>query len=374
MRGEGEVIATKRHKGHKKKMAAQTAAGHTPPPSARAFASGEERGRDGALVSVGRRSSGDHVAGATGSGWSRLEARPTGRKYNRVAVLFGGPSAEREVSLRSGRAVAKGLAAAGYRCVPVDLPGHELSLPAGSEAVFIALHGEYGEDGQVQAGFDRQGMPYTGSGSQSSYRCMDKRESKRVFRAEGIPTPDYEVLAEGEARSLSLPLVVKPVAQGSSIGVHRVCTDAEWAPAMADALTHGAQVLVEAFIPGRELTVGIVDGDVLPVVEIIAPDAWYDYRAKYTKGQTRYVVPADLDAATTDTCRELAWRAFRALGCRGFGRVDFRLSPAGAPYVLEINTIPGFTETSLLPKAAASAGIGFADLCDRIMNTAAFGP
>jgi len=295
------------------------------------------------------------------------------RRYNQVAVLFGGSSAEREVSLDSGRAVVSGLQEAGYHCAAIDIADREFSLPTGSEAVFIAMHGEFGEDGQVQAELDRQRMPYTGSGSDCSRRCMDKPQSKRIFLDEGIPTPVFEVLGPGESCSLPLPVVVKPAAQGSSIGVHRVRTEAEWAPAAADARLYGEDILVEAFITGRELTVGIVDGEVLPVVEIVAPDAWYDYRAKYTRGETRYVVPADLDASAADICRRLAWVAFEALGCRGFGRADFRFSPAGEPYLLEINTIPGFTETSLLPKAAASIGMGFSGLCDRILSVAAYG-
>ena len=295
------------------------------------------------------------------------------RRYSNVAVLYGGSSTEREVSVHSGLAVVSGLREAGYCCTPVDIADREFSLSDDTEAVFIAMHGEFGEDGQVQAELDRRRMPYTGSGSECSRRSMDKVASKQVFLAEGVPTPVFEVLAPGETLSLPLPVVVKPIAQGSSIGVHRVRAEGDWADAAADTRRYGADILVEACIPGRELTVGIVDDEVLPVVEIVAPDAWYDYRAKYTKGETRYIVPAELDAASADACRDMAWRAFRALGCRGFGRADFRFSPEGKLYLLEINTIPGFTETSLLPKAAASIGMGFSRLCDRILSVAAYG-
>ena len=292
------------------------------------------------------------------------------RRYHRVGVLFGGPSAEREVSLDSGKAVVSGLREAGYECDAVELPAREFRIADGVEAVFIALHGEFGEDGQIQAELDRQGMPYTGSGAVCSRRCMDKRRSKEVFRAAGIPTPEYELLQAGGTRTLPLPVVVKPVAQGSSIGVHRVRKEAEWNKAVENTLLFGPEVLVESYIAGRELTVGIVDRDVFPVVEIVAPNAWYDFGAKYRKGSTRYIVPAELDSGTTESCLRVAREAFEALGCRGFGRVDMRLSEDGQPYVLELNTIPGFTATSLLPKAAASVGVSFPDLCDRIMATA----
>jgi D-alanine-D-alanine ligase len=290
-----------------------------------------------------------------------------------VAVLMGGPSSEREVSLRSGRAVAAGLREAGYTVQAVELTGREAPVPAGVEAVFLALHGAFGEDGGIQAMLDARRMPYTGSGAEASRRAMDKVVSKRLFDGHHIPTPAYEVLLPGQARSLPLPVFVKPPREGSSIGAHKVACEREWAAAVADARRFGDDVLVEAFVPGRELTVGIVDGQVLPAVEIVAPDGNYDYNAKYGGG-SHYRVPAPLDPPLAARCGQLAADAFRVLGCRGMGRVDFRVAPDGAPFVLEMNTIPGFTPTSLLPKAAAAAGLTFAALCARIMRTAAYGP
>ncbi|MCS6771522.1 MAG: D-alanine--D-alanine ligase [Kiritimatiellae bacterium] len=292
------------------------------------------------------------------------------RKFQRVAVLMGGPSSEREVSLASGRAVSAALRSLGYEVADVDVRDRTLELPEGIDAVFIALHGEFGEDGGVQSILEARGIPYTGSGSEASRLAFDKILSKRLFERHAISTARYEVLRRGGRRTLKLPVVVKPPRQGSSIGLSRVMQESDWESAMETALAHDTEVLVEAFIPGRELTVGIVDDQVLPVVEIRAPDGCYDYRAKYTKGLTEYLVPAPISPAETRRCQELAWRTFTAMGCRGMGRVDIRLTPEGEPYVLEMNTIPGFTETSLLPKAARAAGLEFAALCDKILNLA----
>jgi len=292
------------------------------------------------------------------------------RRFKRVAVLKGGPSSERDVSLRSGAAVAKGLREAGYEVAEIDVKERAVNLPAGIEAVFIALHGEFGEDGQVQAILNQKGIPYTGSGVEASRASFDKEVSKRLCEKAGIPTPAYEILRKGGRRRLALPVVIKPACQGSSIGVHRVTAEADWAAALADSLGYDERVVVEQFIPGRELTVGVVGREALPVVEIVAPDGWYDYQAKYTQGASQYLVPAPLDESVRRLCQELSVSTFDALGCRGFGRVDFRLTPEGRPYLLELNNIPGFTETSLLPKAAARVGLTFPALCDRIMGMA----
>lgn len=292
------------------------------------------------------------------------------RPYNTVAVLKGGPSAEREISLKSGAAVARGLREAGYEVAEVDVTGRQVVLPDGIEAVFIALHGEFGEDGAVQAILDGMQIPYTGSGAKGSRCAMDKVLTKRAFDEHGIPSAPYEVLKRGDARGLDLPVVIKPACQGSSIGVHRVSSEAEWESAVADACRYGDTLLVETFVLGRELTVGVVEKTTLPVVEIIAPDGWYGYDAKYTKGSTEYQVPADIDPAVAAEAQAIALRVFDALGCDGFGRVDFLLSGDGALVALELNSIPGFTETSLLPKAAVAAGMTFSELCDRIMRTA----
>jgi D-alanine-D-alanine ligase len=292
------------------------------------------------------------------------------RTFNRVAVLKGGPSAEREVSLASGAAVAKALRELGYEVAEIDQVDTAVRLPSGIEAVFIALHGTFGEDGTLQRVLEKQGIPFTGSDSESSRLAFDKVASKRLFERHGVATPRYEVLAPGQTRSMPLPLVVKPPRQGSSIGVSKVFDEAEWPAALAGALALDHEALVEAFIPGAELTVGVVGEQVLPIVEIRAPEGYYDYRAKYTKGVTEYLVPAPLEPELTRMCQELAWAAFQALGCRGLGRVDIRLTPDGYPFVLELNTIPGFTETSLLPKAARAAGFEFPQLCEMILNQA----
>ncbi|MBU4366919.1 MAG: D-alanine--D-alanine ligase, partial [Kiritimatiellae bacterium] len=222
--------------------------------------------------------------------------------FRNVAVLMGGPSLEREVSLRSGRAVTEGLRQAGYEVVEVDVkdrtrrPGRTFDLPPQVEAVFIALHGEFGEDGQVQDILTRKKVPYTGSRPEASRIAFDKVRSKQILVQHGIPTPAFEVLRPGQARTLPLPVVVKPVRQGSSFGCHKVTAEADWPEALADAMTYNGEALVEAYIDGKELTVGIVEKEVLPVIEIRAPNDNYDYRAKYTKGVTEYLVPAPLDA------------------------------------------------------------------------------
>jgi D-alanine-D-alanine ligase len=294
----------------------------------------------------------------------------SGSRFRQVAVFKGGPSAEREVSLASGAAVAQALRRRGFRVEEVDVTDTDPPVPPGTEAVFVALHGTFGEDGGVQALLEARGIPFTGSGAASSRLSFDKVESKKVFDRCGIGTPRYEVLRAGGRRTLPLPVVVKPPRQGSSVGVSVVREEGAWPGALAEALAHGGEALVEAYIEGRELTVGVVGGQVLPVVEICAPNGLYDYGAKYTKGRTEYRVPAPVAPEIARLCQELGWRSFEALGCRAMGRVDIRLGADGAPFVLELNSIPGFTETSLLPKAAAAAGIGFDDLCERILAMA----
>lgn len=293
------------------------------------------------------------------------------KPFRRVAVLKGGISTEREVSLRSGAAVAAGLREAGYTVDEVDITSVALDLPRGVEAAFVALHGAFGEDGQVQALLEQRRIPYTGSGVEASRAAFDKRLSKVVFDRGGIATPRWEVLGRSSDLRLPLPVVVKPPCQGSTIGVHKVSDASQWAAAFDDAARFDGEVLVEDYIPGRELTVGIVGREALPVIEIVAPDNWYDYRAKYSGvAGTQYLVPAPLDEAVAEHCREIGLRTFVALGCRGMGRVDLRMNSSGELFVLELNNLPGFTATSLLPKAAAQAGLAFPELCDYIMRMA----
>lgn len=296
----------------------------------------------------------------------------------KIAVLMGGISSEREISLRSGAAVVKGLQEAGYEAVPVVLERDTLDgLPQDVDAVFIALHGGYGENGGVQADLDARGLPYTGPGAACSRITIDKVATKRVLDAAGIPTAPYEVLAAGQDKTgIAPPLVVKPPRDGSSVGVSKVTDLSQWEAALARARAADPQgeALVERYIPGREWTVGLVGEEVLPVIEIQAANGWYGFVEKYSAGTTRYLFPdTEADRPLTARCQRLARAAFAAVDGRGVSRVDFRVDPDGAPYVLEINTVPGFTETSLLPKAAARAGISFPALCARLVEQAACG-
>lgn len=293
------------------------------------------------------------------------------RRFQRVGVLMGGPSSEREVSLRSGAAIAGALKGLGYDVVEVDIRTTSPQIPETIEAAFIALHGTFGEDGQLQALLEERAIPYTASGVAASRLAFDKVASKRVFERQAIPTPRYEVLEAGARRTLPLPVVVKPPREGSSVGVTIVRAESEWEGAVARVRDCGQELLVETFIEGRELTAGIVGDQLLPVIEIRPHSGTYDYRSKYTKGETEYLVPAPLEPPVARQCQSLAWQVFESLGCRGMGRVDIRLAPDDQPFVLEMNTIPGFTETSLLPKAARAAGMEFPELCERILNLAA---
>lgn len=304
--------------------------------------------------------------------YSRNHGKREMKRFRKVAVFMGGPSSEAEVSIRSGTAIAKGLRECGYDVQEVVLRDASFVVPTGVDAIFLALHGAYGEDGSIQAELNRRGIPYTGSGAQASRISFDKEETKRVLDRAGIPTAAWRPVQAGATCPLPFPVVVKPTCEGSSIGVHRVDGADAWPSALAEALRHGGRAIAEAFIPGRELTVGVVDGETLPVVEIEAPSGWYSFDAKYTKGACRYTVPANLPDPLAAACRSIGLRTYKALGCRGMGRVDFRLAPDGGLFVLEMNTIPGFTETSLLPKSAAAAGIVFSELCGRIMESAAY--
>jgi len=300
-------------------------------------------------------------------------------RMKKVAVLMGGTSHEREVSLRSGAAVAGALEAAGFEVSRVVLEQDCVAplLPEGTDAVFLALHGGYGENGGVQSDLDALRVPYTGPGAAASRVAMDKIATKRLLDAAGIPTPLWEVLPRGaDVTRLPLPVVVKPPRDGSSVGISKVSEPSQWAAALnaAREIDADGEVLVEAYVPGREWTVGVVGGAPLPVVEVCAPGGWYGFTEKYTPDVTRYLFPdSEADAALVARCQGLAVDVFNALGCRGMGRVDFRVAPEGVPFVLELNTTPGFTETSLLPKAAARAGESFGALCVRLLGMAAYG-
>ncbi|MBN2162493.1 MAG: D-alanine--D-alanine ligase [Pontiellaceae bacterium] len=293
-----------------------------------------------------------------------------GKRFSKVAVLMGGISSERDVSLRSGAAIAAGLREGGYDVIEMDIDSTELLIPSEIEAVFVALHGRFGEDGSIQQILMDRKIPFTGSGAESSRISFDKVLTRDRLIKHGVPVAPGEVLSAGDQRTLPVPLVVKPPREGSSVGCYLVMEENDWAEAIRGVLHLSDDALVEKYIEGRELTVGIVDGEVLPVVEIIPATEWYDFKAKYTSGDTRYDIPAVLDDETTRRIQALALQTFECLGAENFGRIDFRLSPDGNAYVLELNAIPGFTATSLLPKAARARGIGFSELCCRIMELA----
>ena len=343
---------------------------------------------------------------------------------------MGGTSAERDVSLASGVRVAEALRSCGHEVLSVDtahgilsapdeqallsgkivktippdvqalvrlnaqLPGRLRSLPQ-TDVVFLALHGGQGEDGTLQALLDLTGVPYTGSGHLASALAMDKDLSKHLFRAAGVPTADWrmapisgignresriETAGKREAerggfaaeveRNIGLPVIVKPSKQGSTVGLSIVREIGALWDALEEAAKYDDEVMVEQFIPGRELTVGILGDEALPVGEIIPVHEIYDYECKYTAGMAREIFPADLTAEETRTIQDLARRAFRALKLRGYARIDFRMSPDGVFYCLEANTLPGMTALSLIPQAAVAAGISFAELCERIVRLA----
>jgi D-alanine-D-alanine ligase len=325
----------------------------------------------------------------------------------KVALLMGGRSAEREISLRTGRGIAQALRNLGHEVTAVDAANGRL-LPAGSEesaalpaeavrhlpaafatalgqaeavnqaeVVFIALHGGAGEDGTIQALLELTGKPYTGSGVLASALAMHKAMAKRLFEHAGIPTPRWLLLERGGAMPPldvaalgGWPLVVKPNAEGSTVGLTIVTAPGQLPAAIEAAAAHGPEVLIEQFIPGRELTVAVLGDEALPVVEIRPHGGHYDYESKYTAGMSEYFCPADLPEPLAARIRELGLRAATALGCRGVSRVDFRLSPQDEPFCLEVNTIPGMTPTSLVPMAAQAVGLTYDQLVERMLDLA----
>jgi len=293
--------------------------------------------------------------------------------HQKIAVLMGGPGSEREVSLASGNAVLKALQGLGLDAVGVDVTSFEIDLPAGTDLAFNVIHGTFGEDGRLQTILEGLGIPYTGAGVKSSRIAFDKNLAKAAFVEHGVPTPRAEIIDVSSGPrlpSFPAPFVVKPPREGSSVGVHIVRNQADAEAAMADAAKYGDDILVEEFINGQELTVGILNDVALPVVHIIPPEGVYDMASKYpwlsgAKG-SQYICPADLDAETTRLVQEAALAAHRSLGVEIYSRVDVLLDSQNRPFVLEANTIPGMTETSLLPKAAAAIGISFPELCKTI--------
>lgn len=298
------------------------------------------------------------------------------KAFGKVAVLYGGWSAEREVSLMSGNAVLAALRGRGVDAHGIDAGRDLLAVLAGGgfDRAFIALHGPFGEDGTLQGALEVLGLPYTGSGVLASALCMDKWRTKLLWRAAGLPVPEFELLTaasdfDAVAGRLGLPLFVKPSTQGSSVGVSKVRHVSELRDAWALAARYDHVVLAERAIGGGEYTAAIVDGEALPVVKIEPATEFYDYEAKYFRDDTQYRCPCGLPPAREAELRALARSAFELVGGRSWGRVDFLLDEAGAAYLLEVNTAPGMTGHSLVPMAARAAGADFPALCWRILET-----
>ena len=301
-------------------------------------------------------------------------------KNAKIAVLKGGPGSEREVSLKSAESVSEALRSLGAEVVEVDVQSVDFELPNGVLIAVNMIHGTFGEDGTLQEICEQRGVPYTGAGAETSRVAFDKVRSKEKFLQTGVPTPKSQILKLDGVDSLKLPLpvVIKPPCEGSSVGVHIVRNETELKTALEDAKRYGAETLVEEFIEGKELTVGVIGEQVLPVIHIEPVSGFYDINNKYPwmsgTGKTLYHCPADLDARTTQQVQDAASAAMRSLGVEVYGRVDVMLRADGEPFVLEINTIPGMTVSSLLPKAARAAGIEFPQLMERIIELSLAAP
>ena len=301
------------------------------------------------------------------------------RGFGKIAVLMGGRSAERAVSLKSGSMVLGALKKKGVDAHAFDTKerGLDALVKERFDRVFIALHGRYGEDGTVQGALELLGIPYTGSGVLGSALAMDKWRAKLVWQASGIPTPHYELLTRetdlhGVATRLGLPLMIKPANEGSSIGMTKVKSARDLQEAYALAANYDRIVIAETFVDGVELTAGVLGDTALPLIKLETPREFYDYAAKYSAEDTRYIIPCGLPPDAERIIQDEALRAFRILGCSGWGRVDLMLDRKGKPYFLEANTSPGMTDHSLVPMAARHAGLSFEDLCLRILERAQF--
>jgi D-alanine-D-alanine ligase len=292
----------------------------------------------------------------------------------KIAVLMGGPGSERDVSLATGRGVSKALRSTGNDVIDVDVRDKDFQLPKDVDVAFNCIHGTFGEDGQLQKILEDRGVAYTGDGVEESRIAFDKILSKQKFLEHKVATPESEVIDVGQRPKMSVPLVVKPARQGSTVGIVIVKKEHELDAALKEAAKYDRKLLVEKFVSGRELTIGILGDQALPILEIIPKGGFYDFNTKYpflnpqAGASAEHVCPANVEADLTKKIQELALRAFRALGLLVYGRVDVLLSDKGEPFVLEVNTIPGMTEASLLPEAAAAAGISYVDLCLRIIE------
>lgn len=300
--------------------------------------------------------------------------------FGKVAVLLGGRSAEREVSLKSGSMVLAALRAKGVDAHPFDPRDRGLDqlISERYARVFIALHGRYGEDGTIQGALELLGIPYTGSGVLASALAMDKWRTKLVWEACGVPTPPYAMLDANTdfaavVKRLGLPIMVKPASEGSSIGMSKVTEAGALKAAWELAAKHDRLVIAEKFVTGTELTAGVLGGQALPLIKLETPRVFYDYEAKYIANDTQYICPCGLDPAAERAIQREVLRAFDTIGCRGWGRVDLMLDASGRPFFLEVNTAPGMTDHSLVPMAARAAGLSYEDLCVRILALAACG-
>jgi D-alanine-D-alanine ligase len=296
----------------------------------------------------------------------------------KIAVLMGGPGSEREVSLATGRGVSRALRSLGVEVVDIDVRDKDFELPSDVDLAFLTIHGTFGEDGQLQRILESRGVAYTGEGVEASETAFDKIRTKQKFQEHRVTTPLWEVIHPGQRPTFPLPIVVKAPRQGSTVGVVIVKNEGEIEPAISEAGKYGRELLIEKFVSGRELTIGILGDQALPILEIIPKGGFYDFNNKYpflnpqAGGGAEHVCPAKIDAAKTKEIQELALRAFRAAGLQVYARVDAILADDGQPFVLEINNIPGMTEASLLPEAAAAAGISYVDLCARIIDLSRF--
>ncbi len=306
-------------------------------------------------------------------------------QLGRIGVLMGGTSSEREISLKSGKAVLKSFNEAGCDVLAIDLTTTDASQiisqlrQAKIDIVFLVLHGKFGEDGAIQAILDKEGFAYTGSGPQASHLAMDKVATQALLKNNGITVPDFQILRQGDTINPALilknlggtPVIVKPSCEGSSIGITVVRNEADLAPALAVAFKLGPEIIVEKFIAGKEITSGILGTEALSLVEIRPKNKFFDFTAKYQSGMSDYIVPAQISESQAARIKEMSLKAFELVGCRDMARSDFIVDEKGNAYFLEINTIPGFTATSLLPKAANDRGINFSNLCLQLAGFAA---